>query len=76
MSYVTMEVEIDHGRVISKGHEVLPDKASGLLTILNPPEVPAGKMSPIEALEALQEHLRLDEAGAARWMESVRDARR
>jgi hypothetical protein len=37
MSYLTLEVEIDHGRVLPKGAEALPDKASGLLTILNPP---------------------------------------
>ena len=37
MSYLTLEVEIDHGRVVSKGSEKLPDKAAGLLTILNPP---------------------------------------
>lgn len=37
MSYLTIEVEIDHGRVSTKGAEALPAKASGLLTILNPP---------------------------------------
>lgn len=37
MSYLTLEVEIDHGRVLSKGPEALPEKASGLLTILDPP---------------------------------------
>jgi hypothetical protein len=37
MSYRTLEVEIDHGHVISKGPEALPDKATGLLTILSPP---------------------------------------
>jgi hypothetical protein len=37
MSYRTLEVEIDHGRVSPKGTEALPEKASGLLTILNPP---------------------------------------
>ena len=36
MSYRTVEVEIDHGRVLPKGSESLPEKASGLLTILNP----------------------------------------
>jgi hypothetical protein len=36
MSYLTVEVEIDHGHVSSKGAEPLPEKASGLLTILNP----------------------------------------
>jgi len=37
MSYLTVEVEIDHGRVLAKGPETLPEKASGLLTILNLP---------------------------------------
>ena len=37
MSYLTVEVEIDHGRVSSKGADALPERASGLLTILNPP---------------------------------------
>ena len=37
MSYRTLEVEIDHGHVSVKGAEILPEKASGLLTILNPP---------------------------------------
>ena len=36
MSYLTIEVEIDHGHVMSKGAESLPAKASGLLTILDP----------------------------------------
>jgi hypothetical protein len=34
MSFLTVEVEIDHGRVLSKGAESMPEKASGLLTIL------------------------------------------
>ena len=34
MSYVTVEVEIDHGKVLPKGAEALPDKGCGLLTIL------------------------------------------
>jgi len=37
MSYRTLEVEIDHGRVVPKGDGALPERASGLLTILNPP---------------------------------------
>ncbi len=36
MSYLTVEVEIDHGRVSPKGAEALPEKACALLTILNP----------------------------------------
>ena len=39
MSYLTVEVEIDHGHVSSKGAEALPDKASGLLTILDSPRL-------------------------------------
>lgn len=36
MSYRTVEVEIEHGQVRPKGAETLPEKASGLLTILAP----------------------------------------
>ena len=36
MSYVTLEVEIDHGRVVPRGREGLPEKGNGLLTILHP----------------------------------------
>jgi hypothetical protein len=39
MSYLTVEVEIDHGRILPKGADALPEKASGLLTILNPPSL-------------------------------------
>lgn len=41
MSYLTVEVEIDHGRVSSKGGEPLPEKAAGLLTILPAPVLSA-----------------------------------
>ena len=34
MSLVTFEVEIDHGRVIPRGSEPLPEKGKGLLTLL------------------------------------------
>ena len=40
MSYLTVEVELDHGHVVSKGAESLPEKASGLLTILDPTPLP------------------------------------
>jgi hypothetical protein len=36
MSYLTVEVEIDHGHILTKGAETLPEKASGLLTIPTP----------------------------------------
>jgi len=45
MSYLTVEGELDHGHVSAKGLEALPEKASGLLTILNP--VPVTQMRPI-----------------------------
>jgi hypothetical protein len=35
MSYLTVEVEIDHGQIVPKGGQTLPEKASGLLTILD-----------------------------------------
>jgi hypothetical protein len=45
MSYLTVEVEIDHGHVLPKGAEVLPEKASGLLTI--PVPAPLSQLRPI-----------------------------
>ena len=36
MSYVTVEVEIDHGRIVALEPGQLPEKGSGLLTILQP----------------------------------------
>jgi len=45
MSYLTLEVEIDHGQVLPKGAETLPEKASGLLTILVP--APPAQLRPI-----------------------------
>ena len=75
MSYLTVAVEIDHGRVSVKGAESLPDKASGLLTILPSNTVDAATLSPLQALESLQKHLRLDAAGATEWAASVHDAR-
>ena len=40
MSYKTVEVELEQGRVRPSGSETLPDKARALLVILspNPPE--------------------------------------
>ena len=39
MSYKTMEVELENGRVHPTGAETLPDKAHALLTILSPQAV-------------------------------------
>ena len=76
MSYLTVEVEIDHGHVIAKGVEKLPEKASGLLTIFKSDAVNKAAMSSLQALESLQKHLRLDAIKAEEWMTTVREARR
>jgi hypothetical protein len=76
MSYLTVEVEIDHGHILAKGPESLPEKASGLLTIFNPDAVNRAAISPLQALESLQKHLHLDAAKAIEWMTAVREARR
>jgi hypothetical protein len=77
MSYLTLEVEIDHGRIVAAEPGRLPEKGKGLLTVLEPAEGSAQpKLTPLQALEALQKHLKLDEKQAAEWMATVRDARR
>jgi hypothetical protein len=44
MSLVTIEVEIDHGRIIPRGSEALPEKGTGLLTLL-----PASTAAPVRS---------------------------
>lgn len=68
-----MEVEIDHGKVVSKNSSKLPEKASGLLTIFLSEKSGASKLAPMEALDALQKHLQVDKA--AKWMATVREGR-
>jgi hypothetical protein len=47
MSLVTVEVQLDHGRVIPKGNEPLPEKATALLTILEEaPKAPDPEQKP------------------------------
>jgi hypothetical protein len=76
MSYLTVEVEIDHGRVLAKGADILPEKASGLLIIFKSDAINRTALSPLQALESLQKYLHLDAAMAVEWMTSVREARR
>jgi len=76
MSYVTLEIEIDHGRVVAKEAGQLPDKAAGLLTILRPTAGESCQASVLGALEALQDYLRVDEKMAAHWIATVHDLRR
>ncbi len=75
MSYLTLEVEIDHGKVTSKEPSKLPDKGSGLLTIFQSETAETPKLKPLQLLETLQNHLQLDAGKAAEWMTTVRDAR-
>ena len=78
MSYLTLEVEIDHGRVIPSEPRQLPENGKGLLTILPDAGQKTGappKRTPLEALEALQKHLQLDDKKVEAWMATVRDAR-
>jgi hypothetical protein len=76
MSYLTLAVEIDHGKVVAKEPSKLPEKASGLLTILQPGTSESGELTPLQALDALQKHLCLDAGKAEEWMATVRAARR
>jgi hypothetical protein len=84
MSYVTVEVDIDHGKIVAKEPDKLPEKASGFLTIVTPelPPLRTDKLTPeeaarrLQALHELQQSLQLDEAKAKAWMDMVRDARR
>ena len=77
MSYLTVEVEIDHGRVVAAEPGKLPEKGRGLLTVLEPvADVKSASLKTLQALEELQRHLKLDEKKAAAWMATVRDARR
>jgi hypothetical protein len=76
MSYLTLEVEVDHGRVVAKEPGRLPEKGRGLLTILQSDEDGPPALTPLEALNALQQHLGLDERKTTEWMDTVREARR
>jgi hypothetical protein len=73
MSLLTLEVEIQHGKVVPREPEKVPESGRGLLTIL-----PSATAAPslLQVLERLQQHLHLDERRAADWMARVQDARR
>jgi hypothetical protein len=73
MDYLTMEVDIDHGKVSPRGSTPLPNKATGLLTIF---PAPATTAPLLQTLESLQKHLGLDAAKAKNWMDTVQAARR
>lgn len=76
MSYVTLEVEIEQGKVVPKAPEQLPESGTGLLTILRsgPPISPA--TSSLTAFKKLQEELQLTPEKAEAWKAAIREARR
>jgi hypothetical protein len=76
VSYLTLEVEIDRGRVVANEPGRLPEKGTDLLTILQSTDDGQPRLTPLQALDALQKHLRLDAQKAAEWMDTVREARR
>ena len=76
MSYVTLEAEITDGKVVVSEPAKLPESAQALVTILGPVTAKPNTVAPLDALDALQKHLKLDERKAADWMAAVRDARR
>ena len=78
MSYVTLEVEIDHGQIVPSEPSKVPEKGRGLLTVLESAGEPVkvGKLTALEAFRALQKSLQLDDAKAQAWMDMIGDARR
>lgn len=75
MSYVTLEVEIDHGRIVAQGDEKLPEKGTGLLTILQPSADVSPRLTPLEAFKELQRRMQLTPEKAEAWKAAIREAR-
>ena len=78
MSYVTLEVEIDNGRIMPNEPDKLPKTGKGLLTVLesSTEATDPERATRIQAFKELSKSLNLDEAKARAWMDQVRDARR
>ena len=76
MSYLTLDAEINHGQIVVKEPEKLPESGHALITVLQPNHAGSQDLTPLQALESLQQHLKLDENKANEWMTTVRDARR
>ncbi len=78
MSYLTVEVEIDHGRIVASEPAKLPENGKGLLTVLESraAAAQAQHVSQLEAFRALQQSLKLDDAKAKSWLNLIREARR
>ena len=76
MSHVTLEVEVDHGKIVAKEPEKLPVSGRGLLTTMQLGSSQSPNLATLEAFEALQRSLNLDPARAKAWRDAVREARR
>ena len=46
MSYLTVEVDIDHGKIVAREPEKIPEKGTALLTILEPREKSEATLRP------------------------------
>ncbi len=73
MSYVTLEVDIAHGKVVPKEPGMLSDNGSGLLTVL---QAEPSAASPLEAFRTLQREVQLTAGQAEAWKAAMREARR
>jgi hypothetical protein len=51
MSYKTLEVDLEDGRVRPRGAETLPTKAQALLTILEPTDLTSGEAAGVSVGE-------------------------
>ena len=76
MSYVTLEVTIDHGRIVPKEPERLPENGQGLLTILENSPAKAAGQSRVEAFRELQSALQMTPEKAAAWRAAIQEGRR
>ena len=76
MSYVTLEVNIEQGKIVPKEPGKLPQTGSGLLTILSPAPTTPSSLAPLEAFRTLQRELQLTPEKAEAWKAVIRDARR
>jgi hypothetical protein len=76
MSYVTLEVAIEHGKVVPKEPGNLPESGSGLLTILTALPTVSAPSASLEAFRTLQREVQLTPQKAEAWKAAIRDARR
>ena len=75
MSYVTLPVEIDHGRILSDELGKVPDRCSGFLTIISETagSKPASPAERLRALHELRKSLALTPEKTAAWLKTIDD---